>query len=55
MAILEVFINKVERHLDRKVKVVRFDKGGEYYGKLNKKEQCPCPFSKFLESRGICT
>ena len=35
--ILEVFINKVERQLDRKVKVVRSDRGGEYYGKFYEK------------------
>ena len=52
--ILEVFINEVERQLDRKVKVVRSDRGGEFYGKYNESGQCPGPFAKFLESRGIC-
>ena len=52
--ILEVFINEVERQLDRKVKVVKSDRGGEYYGKFNEHGQCPGPFAKFLESRGIC-
>ncbi|WVZ17437.1 hypothetical protein V8G54_010419 [Vigna mungo] len=51
---LEVFINKVERQLDRKVKVVRSDRGGEYYGKTDESGQCPGPFAKYLESRGIC-
>ena len=49
-----MFINEVERQLDRKVKVVRSDRGGEYYGKFNEKGQCPGPFAKFLETRGIC-
>jgi len=44
----------VERQLDRKVKVVRSDGGGEYYGKFNESGQCPGPFAKLLESRGIC-
>ncbi|GJZ97000.1 retrovirus-related pol polyprotein from transposon TNT 1-94 [Tanacetum coccineum] len=30
---LEVFVTKVERQLDRKVKIIRPDRGGEYYGK----------------------
>ncbi|WVZ16658.1 hypothetical protein V8G54_009640 [Vigna mungo] len=51
---LEVFINEVERQLDRKVKVVKFDRGGEYYGKTDESGQCPGPFAKYLESRGIC-
>jgi transposase InsO family protein len=51
---LKVFIDEVERQLDKKVKIVRSDRGGEYYGKYNEKGQCPCPFAKFLESRGIC-
>ena len=52
--VLEVFINEVERQLNRKVKVVRSNRGGEYYGKFNESGQCPGPFAKFLESRGIC-
>ena len=51
---LEVFINEVERQLDRKVKVIRSDRGGEYYGRFNENGQCPGPFAKLLESRGIC-
>ncbi|KAL2237500.1 UNVERIFIED_CONTAM: Retrovirus-related Pol polyprotein from transposon TNT 1-94 [Sesamum indicum] len=52
--ILEVFINEVERQLDRKVKIVKSDRGGEYYGRFNETGQNPGPFAKFLESRGIC-
>ena len=44
----EVFINEVERKLDKIVKIV------EYYGKYDETRQCPGPFAKFLESRGIC-
>jgi len=33
---LEIFINEVERQLDRKVKIVISDRGGEYYGRYNK-------------------
>ena len=49
-----MFINEVERQLDRKVKVVRSDRGDAYYVKFNKKGQCLGPFAKFLENHGIC-
>jgi len=32
---LEVYINEVERQLDRKVKIVKSYRGGEYYGKYD--------------------
>ena len=51
---LEVFINEVERQLDRKVKIVRSNRGGEYYGKYDEYGQNLGPFSKFLERHGIC-
>ena len=51
---LKVFIYEVERQLDRKMKFVMFDIGGEYYGKHDKTGQCPDSFSKFLEKHGIC-
>jgi len=51
---LEVYINEVERQLDRKVKIVRSCRGGEYYGRYDESGQHPGPFAKFLEKRGIC-
>ena len=51
---LKVFIDEVERQLDRKVKVVRSDRGDEFYRKYNESGQCLGPFAKFFESRGIC-
>jgi hypothetical protein len=51
---LEVYITEVERQLDRKVKIVRLDRGGEYYGRYDGLGQCPGPFAKFLEKHGIC-
>ena len=32
---LEVFITEVENQLDRKVKIIRSDRGGEYYGRYD--------------------
>ena len=43
-----MFVNEVERQLDKKVKIVRSDKDGEYYGKYDKLGQNPGPFAKFL-------
>jgi len=54
MNVLEIYINEVERQLDRKVKVVRSDRGGEYYGRYDESGQHPGPFVKFLKQRGIC-
>ena len=51
---LEVFITEVERQLGRKVKIIRSDRGGEYYGRYDESGQHPGPFAKFLEKCGIC-
>ena len=51
---LEMYIKEVERQLDKKVKIIRSDRGGEYYGKYDESGQCPGPFAKFLEKHGIC-
>ncbi|KAA0048413.1 retrotransposon protein, putative, Ty1-copia subclass [Cucumis melo var. makuwa] len=36
------------------MKILRSDRGGEYYEKYDENRQCPGPFAKFLESHGIC-
>ena len=51
--ILEIYVNEVERQLEKNVKIIRSDRGGEYYGKYNETGQCPGPFAKFLEKHGI--
>ena len=48
--IFEMFITEVERKLDKKIKIVRSNRGGEYYGRYDESGQNPGPFSKFLES-----
>ena len=45
-----MYVNKVERQLDRNVKIIRSDRGGENYGNCNESEQCPSPFENFLEN-----
>ena len=54
MNAFEIYINEVERQLYRKVKVVRSDRGSEYYGRYDKSGQHPGLFAKFLVQRGIC-
>ncbi|XP_073132852.1 uncharacterized protein [Henckelia pumila] len=54
---LDVFKNykaEVENQLGLKIKTVRSDRGGEYYGRYDGSgEQRPGPFAKFLEECGI--
>ena len=49
-----MYITEVERQLERKVKIIRSDRGGDYYGKYDESRQCPGPFAKLLEKYGIC-
>jgi transposase InsO family protein len=35
------------------VKIIKSDRGGEYYGKYGESGQCPDPFAKLLEKHGI--
>ncbi|KAJ4710364.1 Retrovirus-related Pol polyprotein from transposon TNT 1-94 [Melia azedarach] len=54
---LDVFKNykaEVENQLSKRIKTVRSDRGGEYYGRYDGSgEQRPGPFAKFLEECGI--
>jgi len=52
--VLEIYLNEAKRQLDRKVKVVRFDRGSEYYGIYNEIGKHLDPFAKLLQKRGIC-
>ena len=45
--VLEIYLNEVESQLDRKVKVIRFNKGGEY-GRFDETGQHPGPCLKLL-------
>ena len=44
---LKIFINEVERKLEKKVKIIKSDRCGKYYGKYDKTIQCPTPFANF--------
>ena len=54
---LDVFKNykaEVENQLGKRIKSIRSDRGGEYYGRYDGSgEQRPGPFAKFLEECGI--
>ena len=51
---LEIYITEIERQLDRKIKIIRSDRSGEYYGRYDGIKQCLNPFAKLLEKRSIC-
>ena len=54
MEVFKSFKVEVENQLNKRIKNVRFDRGGEYYGKYDGSgEQRPGPFAKFLEEYGI--
>ena len=50
---VELYIKEVERQLGKKVKIIRSDRGGEFYGRYDESGQHPGPFAKLLESLGI--
>lgn len=49
----KIFKAEVEKQHDRKIKVVRSDRGGEYYGRHTPYGQVLGPFAKFLQENGI--
>ena len=54
LEVFKLFKVEVENQLNKRIKNVRSDRGGEYYGKYDGSgKQCPGPFVKFLEECGI--
>ena len=49
----KVYKAEVENQLDSKIKVVRSDRLGEFYGKFDERGRNPGPFAKFLQEEGI--
>ena len=49
----KVFKAEVEKQKEKKIKIIRSDKGGKYYGRYTKKGQQADPFAKFLQEEGI--
>lgn len=50
---LKIYKTEVETQKERKIKIARSDRGGEYYGRYTEKGPMPSPFAKFLEEIGI--
>ncbi|KAJ9545612.1 hypothetical protein OSB04_025319 [Centaurea solstitialis] len=53
MEMFKTFKAEVENQLDQKIKVVRSDRGGEYYIRHMNVGQAPRPFFEFCEDNGI--
>ena len=49
----KIFKAEVENQHDLKIKIVRSDRGGEYYGRHTPYGQVPGPFARFLQENGI--
>ncbi|KAL0421271.1 UNVERIFIED_CONTAM: Copia protein [Sesamum latifolium] len=49
----KVFKAEVEKQCDKHIKIVRSDRGGEYFGRYIEGGQAPSPFAKFLAEQGI--
>ena len=47
------FKAEVDKQCRKQIKIVRTDRGGEYYGRYTKNGQTPSPFVKFLQEHGI--
>jgi hypothetical protein len=49
----KIFKAEVENQLDKKIKTVRFDRGGKYYGRHTPYGQVLGPFVRYLQENGI--
>ena len=49
----KVFKAKVDKQCDKQIKVVRTNRGGEYYGRYTEDGQALGPFAKFLQEHRI--
>ena len=47
----KIYKAEVEKQLDKKIKIIRFNKGGEYYERYIKRDQSMSRFGKFLQKR----
>ncbi|KAL4355016.1 hypothetical protein GQ457_06G004800 [Hibiscus cannabinus] len=49
----KIFKAEVKKQCGKQIKIVRRDRGGEYYGRYTEYGQVPAPFVKFLQDNGI--
>ena len=53
--VFKVFKVKEEKQCGKPIKIVRTNRGGEYYDRYTKDGQTPGLFAKFLQENGIVT
>ena len=53
LEMFKVFPTEVEKQLGKVIKIVRSDRGGEYYGKHGDAGQQKGPFARYLQDNGI--
>ena len=53
LEVFKVFCTEVEKQLRKVIKIVRSDRGGEYYGKHGDAGQQKGPFARYLQDNGI--
>ena len=51
--VFKIFKAEVEKQCNKQIKIVRSDRGGEYYGRYTEDGQAPGPFANFLQENGI--
>ena len=51
--VFKIFKAEVEKQCNKQIKIVRSDRGGEYYGRYTEDGQAPGPFAKLLQEKGI--
>ena len=51
----KVYKTEVEKQLGKPIKIVRSDRGVEYYGRFTGSGKKPGPFARFIEENGIVT
>jgi len=49
----QTYQTEVEKELDRKITVVRSDRGGEYFGRMDRDGVNHGPFAEYLKEQGI--
>jgi hypothetical protein len=46
----KIYKAEIELKQEKKIKIVRSDQGGEFYGRYGEAGQIPGPFAKFLQN-----
>ena len=49
----KIYKAKVEKQLGKQIKIVKSDRGGEYYGRYTEKGQLSNAFARFLQEHGL--